>query len=411
MTVKKLFISHSSKTDENKVILDHVCQSLETLPGIKILVDKKIQAENEWFPELYEYMWECHGAVIFLSDAALKSEWVKAEAAVMCARKRCQAGFKLLLVALDNVDPKNFDKHRFFKTIRVGDFQTVSHDNTADEISKNLSKYLEDFRSAETPFDEMVRRITGVLRPIEANDKTRLEDALTRLNPDFKFDSNDNAERLTRFLLRDSNNIFQSTRELLTELSNVINKGQAQNIVEIVKGYWVHPGAASNLAKIRHEQGAVAINGIEVGNFTGDCYARQAWPEPQPYKVISLSGFERDIQKIEETLFSKVLDQTIPPRLRKKALADIADPLLLVFPYPDSNDFNTQSLLFPDESFLDEIKANLSNVTVLLSTGPDIPPFLNYVTVLEPLLQLDEEDNQLIQRSKVENYIQSHLKG
>jgi TIR domain len=411
MTTSKLFISHSTKTDENRSILDAVCEKLEKTPGIGLLVDKNIKPDNEWFPELYEYMWGCHGAVIFLSKAALQSEWVKAEAAVLCARKRRHADFKLLLVALDKVDPKHLDNQPFFKTIRLGDFQTLAHDGSGDSIYSALTASLKDLTRPETPFEEMVRQIGTILKPIAENNQVDLEKAIIKLEPSFGITQDNLAESLTRLLLRYPDKIFNNARSLFIALSNLLTQRQALNMLEIVKGYWVHPEAAALLSKTRNDQGAVAINGVEISNFTGQCYARQAWPTPQPFKVVSLNGFERDINKIEEALLSEVPGKTVPERLRKKTLHDYPDPLLLVFPYPNSNDNDAQASYFPEETLLNDIMAKLKNVTVMLATGPEIPSYLDYVTPLEPLLQPDKEDEKLIEHSFVQSYIQENLKG
>jgi hypothetical protein len=288
--------------------------------------------------------------------------------------------------------------------------QTIPDTQAADSIFNGLKDSLKDLQQAETPFEEMKTRIRDILKPIENNNADALERAIYKLNSEFNSFSIDIADSLTRILLRDPENIFKNTRNFFIELSHLINRKQAGDILDIVKGYWVHPEAASLLSQARNEQIAVAINGLEVHNFTGDCYARQAWPSPQPYKVVALSSNDRDFNKIEQTLLREVPHKTVPDRLRKQELEKFSDPLLLVFPFPNSNDANTYITLFPEESLLDEIKSKLNNVTMILATGQDTPPQLNYVTILEPLLKPDEEDKQIISCSEVNACIDD-LKG
>ena len=145
MSALKLFISHSTKTEENKKILKQICEALNEnndSDGFKVLVDKDIKPDTEWFPCLYEYMMECHAAVILLSNAALESEWVKAEAAVLCARRRSQNGFKLILVLLDDVSTVQLDNHPFFNAIRLADFQTIQDRGDVEKIITGIGRLL-----------------------------------------------------------------------------------------------------------------------------------------------------------------------------------------------------------------------------------------------------------------------------
>ena len=414
MGVLKLFISHSTKTDENKEILKQICEALDLKNdgyGFKVLVDKEIKPDTEWFPCLYEYMMECHAAVILLSNAALESEWVKAEAAVLCARRRSHKGFKLILVPLDDVSAQQLDNHPFFKAIRLADFQTIQDRGDVEKIITGIGdslKELKELQSVQTPFDEMTIRIREILTPIKNATPEALERAINLINPEFRLISDDLADSLARVFLRDSQKVFENIKTLFIELSHLINKDQANKILDIVKGYWVHPKAAALLSRARIEQQAVAINSSYVSEFTGDCYARQAWPAPSHYKLVSASSDDRTFEQIEQTLLIAV-GRSLPDHVKQRRLYSYNDPLLLVFPFPESNNLSSQATLFPDEFLLDEIKTKLKNVTVILSAGPDVPPQLNYVTTLEPLLIQDQENKQYIDFDKVNEYVNDKL--
>ena len=253
--------------------------------------------------------------------------------------------------------------------------------------------------------------IREILTPIKNATPEALERALKLINPEFKPVSDDPADSLARVLLRDSQKVFENIKTLFIELSHLIEKDQAYKILNIVKGHWVYPEAAALLSKARNEQQTVAINGFEVFNFTGDCYARQAWPAPKPYKLVSASSDDRIYGQIEETLLKEVAPKSVPDRLKKRYLEKYSDPLLLVFPFPESNNSSSHAASFPDQLLLDEIKTKLKNVTVILSTGQDVPPQLNYVTTLEPLLKQQQEDEQLLNFTNVKQYVDDHLKG
>lgn len=414
MTLPKLFISHSSKTDENVEVLDQVCKALQV--DFEVLVDKRIKPSEEWFPCLYEYMNECHAAVILLSNEALESDWVRAEAAILCNRRRIQDKFKLILIPLDGLAIEQIDKQPFFKAISITDFQAIRDCQNTIEIITKLSEALLDLKSGKppnTPLEKMTSQIQIILSQIQKKDPDAFlmafQEGLNRIDPKFGFSTDNLADALVRVLLRDPLKIFENIRLLFVELSLLIEKGEANKILDIVKGHWVHPEAAVLLSKARVNLQPVAINGMQVHDFSGDCYARQAWPAPNPYTLVTANKDDRSFANIEQTLLSQVPPKTMAERLKKQCLDKFTDPLVLVFPYPD-RDLNSD-LAFPDKDLLDQIKDKLKNVTVILSTGEKIPTHLNYVQPLVPLLTQQQEDDQYIRYDSVNQFVDTHLKS
>lgn len=403
----KLFISHSSKTDKNKNFLAQLCDSLDTTT-IDVLVDQEMGPGKEWFRRLYDYMWECHAAVILLSEAALEdSEWVKAEAAILGARRRWNENFTLILVPLDGITLKQIEQHPFFNAIRLNDFNFVTVSQEAGQVAEVIKGLLDKYQTDATPFDTMLTLIKEILTPINKQIPAAIDRTLKKLAPNFKPRSDDPLDSLIRVLLRDPQHVFNNIRTLFIELSHLLDKDQAYKILDIVKGHWVHPNAATSLSKSRRAREAIAINGIQIFDFTGDCYARQSWPSPRPYTLVSANSDDRTFAQIESTLLSQVA-KSVPERLKRQRLDKITDPLLLVFPFPDSPEADTSSA-FPDEFLLEEIKTKLKNVTVILSTGQELPAQLIYVTALEPLLEQNQEDEQFLCYRDTVDYIDEKL--
>ena len=87
---KKVFISHSTKTDENLVFLNAVCDALTD--DFEVLVDRRtLQPSDQWHSCILEWMYECDAVVILMSRRALEeSHWVLAEATVTSVRRRNQ---------------------------------------------------------------------------------------------------------------------------------------------------------------------------------------------------------------------------------------------------------------------------------------------------------------------------------
>lgn len=402
--LKKIFISHSSKTDANREILEQVCKALPN--DFTVLVDNRIEPSSEWFPCLNEYMMECHAAIILLSTAALESDWVKAEAAVLCSRKRCEKDFKLFWIPLDSMNPEDINKDNYFKTIRLSDIQSIRDFDNTDEMVIKLLNHLQilSLEPPTTPFDELVILIRDVLKKLNAENDT-LESIWQSLKDEAK-STKDHADAIARLLLREPEHIFIRLRTLIEKLAHILSKQQAETLIKIIQGQWVNPAAASLLNIARTDNHPVAINGIEIANFTGDCYARKAWPYPQEYTLIP-AGKDYSLKGIKETLEGTLGKSAVSQSRKEERVKNYKHPLLLVFSMPDNtNQSEYQTLGFPEESFIQEIKGEYPNITIVLETGLQIPESLQYVLPLKPLLEDGMESKQCGDYEDVSYYVQ-----
>ena|ERR1044072_1274569 len=93
----KIFISHSTKTQEAEAFLQAVTKALEA--DFDVRLDKiGLQGGDDWRAKLYQWMDEVHGAVLLLTPEALTSEFVQLEASVLSWRRFRQPKFVLLPV-------------------------------------------------------------------------------------------------------------------------------------------------------------------------------------------------------------------------------------------------------------------------------------------------------------------------
>jgi hypothetical protein len=94
MKKRRLFVSHSSRSDRDRERLKTICQKLTDLQ-YHTLVDQSgdIPVGSDWDLHLNEWMAECHAAVILFSQDALHSDWVQKEAAILCWRARVDNTF------------------------------------------------------------------------------------------------------------------------------------------------------------------------------------------------------------------------------------------------------------------------------------------------------------------------------
>jgi len=398
----KLFVSHSSKNDDNLALLKKVCDSLAQA-GFDILVDKggKIPIGEEWFRYLTEWMAECHVAVILFSSAAFEdSNWVRAEATILSWRKRLQPEFKLIGVLLDGLQPEQFDHDAYYRVIRINDFQQV-RDFRSDDLENQITRIIDAIGKVDTqrltpPFQEIARRGRDILNELKENP---LKDAWNNLEdidkPQWR-PGMDYGDALARLLLRSPKKALTNLHNLLWELVHVLGKKRAGVLLDLYKGLWVSPQAACELCCHSDQNNSIAINCTEVEKFTGLTYARRAWPYPKSPKLIS-AGNSRTLNDIEGILLSYFES--------KSQFRYTLNPVLLVFPMLE----HQESEIFPDASLLEELKILYPKVTVVVETGATIPYELDYLTPLHPLLESDEEKTQIICYYQIYELIESQI--
>jgi len=396
MSKLKLFVSHSSKTVQNVAFLERVCQTLgEQDTGFHVLVDQsgKIPAGEEWFRYLSEWMAECDAAVILFSRAAFEeSEWVRAEAAILSWRKRIQPKFKLVGVLLDDVNPTEFDTDVFFKVIRISDFQFVRDCENEQAILSELKKAFGDLNEPpESPFEHLSTLMREILATIQDDALKRTWDHLQGIDKPHWEPELDFSESLARLLFREPEISVSNMRIIVEQLANVLNKDKAMKMLELVKGLWVNAEAASTLAWIRENSKAAMINGEVVHDFTGQSYIRRSWPFPEDYKLLSADKC-RSLKEITTILLAP-FSKTAGEHHAQRRLQKYKQPLFLVFPFSSESETETSDP-YPDADLVGKIIQTHPNVTVVVSTGVQMPNNLQY---LEPVIPQIAEGRELDQ--------------
>ena len=74
----KIFISHSTKTEEAQEFLDAVKNVLDQ--DFDLRLDQiSLEGGDDWRAQIYRWMYEAHGAVLLLTKEALQSKFVQME--------------------------------------------------------------------------------------------------------------------------------------------------------------------------------------------------------------------------------------------------------------------------------------------------------------------------------------------
>ena len=387
----KLFVSHSSKTDEHLQLLKDVCHALgQQGAGFHVLVDQngEIPIGEEWFKYLAEWMAECDAAIIlFTEEAFQQSQWVRAEAAILSWRKRIQPDFKLFAVLLDGVDPNDYAKDEFYNVIRFADFQHIRdcrHDAPAVIIQK-IQDALGNAEAQNTPFQRLITKVSDVFSVVPSKTLENVYKQLESPHKPIWRPGLDYSEALARMLFRDPNEALDQLQIVLSELAHIPNfTSGIEILLEMLKGMWVDPEAAATLSCCSEDpKKPFVINACEVQDFTGPCYLRRAWAFPEPFKIVP-AGAARTESELNDVLLS-AFEGGSQSRAKHK-LKTYSHPLVLLFSEPDH---------YPDEALVNTMLQNNKNLTVLIASGENIDPMLKiFATPIEPLLEPGVENKQ-----------------
>jgi len=182
MTALKLFVSHSSRLDDqehdyaddqaNWRLLREVCDALEARcqDSIQLLVDwSGLTAGDDWNRELNLWLAECHAAVVLVSKRALKrSDWVAKEASILGWRRALDPSFLLIPVLIAGESTKRDLATGFFGSLDMDRIQCVDVPRSAQAIVEGIAKRLgapADLaaRRAQTPLELLQGGIAHLL--------------------------------------------------------------------------------------------------------------------------------------------------------------------------------------------------------------------------------------------------------
>ncbi|MDT7808427.1 MAG: hypothetical protein QOJ70_2240 [Acidobacteriota bacterium] len=171
----KIFISHSTKTEEAEVFLNAVKDALSA--DFDVRLDRTgLQGGDDWREKLYRWMDEAHGAVLLLTSEALKSNFVQLEASVLVWRRFRQPSFVLVPVLVGEVDVADISKG-IFGEMELSRIQAVNLDDpgsTALELLRCLRE-LKESDTPRTPREVLENRVVKLLK--KENTEEDLRDA------------------------------------------------------------------------------------------------------------------------------------------------------------------------------------------------------------------------------------------
>lgn len=410
---RKLFVSHSSKTAENLVLLQGVCAGLKQ-KGFEVLVDRdgQLYAGLDWDLRINEWMAECHAAVILFSQAALHdSDWIKKEAAILSWRRELQSDFILIPVLLNGITPEDLDQG-LFGVLRIRKDQCVPSAVDVKQIVDQVSLGLGPAQHPPaTPFGRLESVLAGILEG-EAKAET-LEDAWNALAGGNKPTWQPNTARrfssaLTRFLLRDRRHCVEHLQTTLDHIRPRVEKEAAEELLKYLACLWVDAEAAGGISAAANQGGLVGLNGNYLPGFTAKRYAERAWPLTDQWRFISADVSQRTFAAIRDVIREafrprgvRVPDEAIDRRIRR-----YRQPVLVLIPNV------ADSAQLPDNALLAKLRDSYPNLIFMIGVGEQVPDWMpQQIRQLTPPLDTLVEEDQLFALEDIEDFITNRLHG
>lgn len=155
----RIFISHSTKTEEAEKFLLAVKAALDA--DYETYLDKDgLKLGDDWRRTIYGWMDQAHGAILLLTEAALKSNFVPIEASVLSWRHYREPNFAFLPVFVDATGFADLKRYRVFRALALDGFQITRVDSnnvsvTIDAIREALGRFQAQFPHPKTPLERL----------------------------------------------------------------------------------------------------------------------------------------------------------------------------------------------------------------------------------------------------------------
>jgi TIR domain len=366
----RIFISHSSHTDEDRNFVQRLRESL-TNKGYEVLLDlSELQAADDWNEEIHEWLAACHAGIVLLTPHSIERPWVLKEATILTWRRSLDTRhFKLFPALFDDVTDAMLEKAKFAPLV-IKSLQAVAG-KTPEAIANEVAQIIGDPMEVETPLDQLAKVLADLLVPPNAGQSTA-EKLARKLGVDEKGWVPNSPPELSRILLiagrlvRENlgtySDVYQLMKDLLEAMPSI---SVARKVLALVAPYWVSTDAAGRFCEVaaRDERWAIAMNGSYLSKFTIEMYLLRAFPlRGQIYELkLPGGGSENMIQEIIEDVYAALEQLWGEDRATARELLDThPDPLFVVLPEAVS-----------DAAALAQLQTEFPHLTFILNPGID----------------------------------------
>lgn len=403
----KIFISHSTKTEEARAFLDAVKNVLD--PDFDLRLDQKsLEGGDIWWAQICQWIFEVHGAVLLLTKDALQSEFVHMEAVLLTSRSLLHPKFVLVPVLVGDVSVAD-TQTGMFGPMALDRFQFVTLKDPA--AAQDIADCLKKLRKPDplcTPRESLEESIETLLKDGRIREATLRSVGVACFDwtgNEFTSDTDFFKKFAADILNKDTSVACAAIKMLLVKNMGGVT---AQDLLDAVFPFWVAEEAANPV--IRAVLAETSKRGLSlntkytdtVHSYIGRSSCRSLrhgfrYYELQPPQLHnSFQDFRDQILQAVKADTGLDDDEMAKEDIRQQDDDRLPEPVFILFP-PN---------MIPDVTLLDELREEFETVTffVLADDEPKgkLEPLGDKIHVLEPL------DKQKEKRSLFEYF---RLKG
>jgi len=367
-----IFISHSARDDPEAYKNLGIIRDRLKNDRFEVLIDEtSIEGGDPWNEHINTWIAYCHGAIILLTQKALKSAWVQKEAAILSWRRsRSRSDEFKLLPVLFGASAEDVKSSAKFGVLELADYQALMKLRELP-LAEKLATLLEPLRGAQitTPRQLAENKLANLLQGVSA---PLLQDVINRLGEDaggWKPDKS-LANSTAMFLLQASLKRIADANAL-QPLTGVLPATALKTIVAMVRASWIDVLIAARfmeVAAMPEGMRAAALNGTEP-QFTERSLFSRANGGASDWKYIEISDRSGEDQggsfigQIDAWCKRNRLGKDREAFLRVIKINVQTAPFLIVLPPLG------EQIPPPDEDELDRLLQTYSPCTFFVLTG------------------------------------------
>lgn len=381
----QIFISHSSHTKKAKRFCDSIFSALEADEQFKPLLDRNgLKDGGNWRQTLFDWMRAAHGAVLLVSEATLKSNFVPIEASVFAFRRSFHKGFPILPVLIDGVTPKDLKKG-ILGGLALNEISFITPKDPADAAQRVLAALkaeLQDHSIARTPRELREEEIVKHLRDSHLSESDL--DSITSLHGWEEWNSSvdDLSQAFAATLLQvDYSFACAALRHLISR--NHSSSAALLAILGIVTPFWVKEEDAIPITTVAIADQSCRLLAIDAHyTDTPHAYICRAYVRPYSDTWWAVSVQPPDQEDSMGSLRSQIISALLPSKGGR--MAQHLERLLFQLAERE-RDGGPTFAIFPrnwrlDPGFLDNLRREFPTLTILALAEPGAQRFQDLVS-------------------------------
>jgi TIR domain len=331
-----IFISHSTgklpATDVAVQVRQGLVAALKRKGWSVFLDSHSITGGDLWRTEILVSLATSRAGIILLNDNASKSDWVKAEALILCFRKSIDRAFPLLPIVLPGADIGQ----TFLKSYEPFEFNEIQRSVATFSGAESVAAFvqmvannpnLEQARQSEPTGATWVQRVADLLGGLDSDVLGRaarriaLEMEPGQITPA-------NHEIICRRLRWALANLMHHKNagdclDALSELMAALSEEKVKRLEPHIMSKWVENESAERLLQAMRnpkEQGLLALN--TKNQIVADRYAQRLKTEIPPARFISVISLPQPSGDDDEEILMKKVEEAIRKKLTPDPLYD-----------------------------------------------------------------------------------------